>query len=466
MYRETSVALERVRDDILARATEAEPLGAYASADRVYYLFLEEQGVLSGTVTINSESRVSSLTPDLPLYDWHEREMRQMRGIVFDAHPDPRPLYFSCGEEPPALTAQGKGVSIVVVGPVHAGVIEPGRFTFSTGGETTIHLDAQLGYSHRNLERYFEGRDAVESAYYLGRICGGCSVARSWAYARALEQLAGFQCDEPSELARLTFAELERLYNHVFDLANCASAAGYGRGLTAGLGLKERILRLCGQVADHRLLFDAVQPGGVRANVLQSPQALRADLFALRSDIDRFTDELFDNGSVVRRFEGAGIVTAETARVFGAVGPARRASGGIIDVRTFSPYGAYRSLRVAPAIADGGDVLARCEVKRQEIGTSFILLDECLATLNDLAPSPSRSVHPGEGTMTGVVEGPRGAETVSIETDGRGRLRRLHAISASYRNWPIVVRAMEDNIIPDFPLINKSFNLCYSCADR
>lgn len=466
MYRETAVPLARLQERILTEASAREPLGAYASADRLYYLFLEEDGVLAATVTLGPQALVPSLTSTLPLFDWHEREMRQQQGILFAAHPDPRPLFAAGSEVPEALTAQGKGVSIVVVGPVHAGVIEPGRFTFSTGGETVIHLEAQLSYAHRGLERFLEGREAVEAAYYLGRLCGGCSAARSWAYARALEELAGSECADSAEHARVVFAELERLYNHLFDLASAASGAGYGRGLTVGLGLKERVLRLCAEAAGHRLLFDAICPGGVRDGVLRNPTELRAQLRAMRGEVDRFTGELFENGSVVRRFEGAGVLTPERARAFGAVGPARRASGGTIDVRNYAPYGDYRQLGVRPAHASAGDVFARCDVKRQELAESFRLLDESLAALEDAPPCIPQPLAPGQGNVTTVVEGPRGAESVSVETDARGRLLRLHAISASYRNWPVVVEAMEGNIMPDFPLINKSFNLCYSCADR
>lgn len=465
MYREQQIPLPRVREHIVSAAQTSEPLGAFASAGRVYYLFLERQGVLGATVTLGGLP-LPSLAADVPLYDWHEREMRQLQGIVLEAHPDPRPLFFGSDGPPRAMTAEGKGVNVVVVGPVHAGVIEPGRFTISTGGETTIHLDAQFSYSHRNLERFFEGRDAVKAAWHVGRICGGCSVSRSWAYACALEHLAGVECDEQSEYARLVFAELERIYNHVFDLSSCAAGAGYGRGQAAGLGLKERVLRLCSDIADHRLLFDAVQPGGVRPGVLQEPSSLQADLRVLRSEIGRFAEDLFENRTVMRRFEGAGVLTAEIARVFGAVGPARRASGGEIDVRLFSPYGVYGKLGINRAGARAGDVAARCSVKRDEIAESFRLIQLALGELGKSPVAPPKDVAIGEGAITTATEGPRGAETISIECDRAGRLKRLHAISASYRNWPVVVRAMEDNIFPDFPLVNKSFNLCYSCADR
>lgn len=464
-YRETRAPLAQVRDYVTNAARTSEPLGAFANGDCVRYLFLECAGVHAVTALLDREP-LPSLASDLPLYDWHEREMRQKQGVTLHGHADARPLFIEDGNPPQARTARGEALSTVVVGPVHAGVIEPGRFTFTTGGETNLLLDSQFSFAHRDIERFLEGRDALQAAWHVARICGSCSVSRSWTYAGALEQLAGVECDRQSDYARLIFAELERLYNHLFDLGVSAAGAGYGRGQAIGLGLKERVMRLCASAGGHRLLFDAVQPGGVRESVLNERASLREELPALRSDVDRFIEELFENRSVMRRFEGAGSVNAKTARALGAVGPAARASGGTMDVRSFAPYGAYRHLDVRAAGARSGDVAARCSVKRDEIMESFRLLDLALTELGSAAIPPPKKFAAGEGAITAATEGPRGAETLSIECDRSGRLLRIHVISASYRNWPLVVRAQDGNIIPDFPLINKSFNLCYSCMDR
>ena len=163
-------------------------------------------------------------------------------------------------------------------------IIEPGRFTFSCSGEAVLHLDAQLTYSHRGVESALEGRAALEAAPAVARICGGCSAARSWAYAIALEELAGFACDETSELARVVIGELERVHNHLFDLASSSAGAGYGVGQMAGMGLKEHALRLCALATGHRLLFDAIQPGGVRTGVVSDPETLRREIARLREE--------------------------------------------------------------------------------------------------------------------------------------------------------------------------------------
>jgi Ni,Fe-hydrogenase III large subunit len=443
------------------------PLGAYAGARSVHYLFAGADGLLDlQAARPSGDGALPALAAAYPVFDWDEREMRDVHGVAFAGSPNPRPLFIDEAGRPPALTAEGEGVTVIVVGPVHAGIIEPGRFTFSSGGETVIHLDAQLSYSRRGVEAALAGSDAVAAAPRVARICAACSAARSWAYARALEELAGFACDERSEYARVAAAELERIYNHLFDLASTAAGAGYGYSQTHGLGLKERAHALCAAGFGHRFLFDAIVPGGVRAGVLQEPQRLRVDAASLRRDARAFVRALLSNVSVLRRFEGAGVLTAQTARAFGAVGPARRASGGTVDLRELSAYGAYAALRPAVPAENAGDVAARVRVKAEELDVAFDLVDRALDALNGAAPPPPAAVTPGAGTAAGVTEGPRGAETIALRCDAGGALARIDVRSASFRNWPVVLRAMEGNIVPDFPLVNKSFNLCYACVDR
>jgi Ni,Fe-hydrogenase III large subunit len=456
-------------DDIAVRCREGMPLGAYAAGGDAHYLFLEPGGPLAVTFPLESEAGLHSFANTVPLFAWDEREMSDERGVRFADLPDPRPFRAHGGTMPAAVVASGTGLMHMVVGPVHAGIIEPGRFTFSSGGESVVYLDAQLGYGHRGVERALEGAAAVDAARRVARICGGCSAARSHAYALALEELAGLTVAPEVELGRLVVCELERIYNHLADLAASSAGAGWAPGFANGMALKERAMRACAQVSGHRLLFDAIVPGGLSAGVLRSPEELRVELSELADDVERYVGGLFGNGSVVSRWLHTGGVPHEIARAFGAVGPAHRASHGQRDVRTFASYGAYRRLMVNVSSHTGGDVFARCSVKRDELQESFRLVEEALTTLDDAAPGSAHDVLevvPARGTAIAVVEGPRGAETLALHVDGTGRLERLHAISASYRNWPLVVRAMEGNIIPDFPLVNKSFNLCYACVDR
>jgi len=449
--------------EIIRESTHAIPIGAYATSSAAHYLFLGHSSSYDVRFEFDRmERNLRSVSAVLPLLAWDEREMAQEYALTFEGLPDSRPLRGEDSAMPSPIIASGEGLMHLVVGPVHAGIIEPGRFTISSGGETVVYLDAQLGYAHRGVERHLEGRDPIEAAYLVARICGGCSAARSYAYALALEQLSGVTCPAEIDFARTIFAELERIYNHLADLAACASAAGWNPGFTRGMGLKERAMRLCAVSGGHRLLFDAIVPGGVRISQMD----IAEEVEALRRDVESYLAALFGNGSVLSRWRGAGVLSSETASVCGAVGPAHRASGGKFDARTFAGYGAYRMLAPRTAHADSGDALARCEVKRDELRDSFRLLAAALQLLDGTAVKSTMHLQVQPGRAIGMVEGPRGRELVAVHVGGDGKLERVHVISASYRNWPLVARAMDGNIVPDFPLVNKSFNLCYACADR
>jgi Ni,Fe-hydrogenase III large subunit len=452
--------------DVVAECANGIPAGAYADAGFAHYVFLGAAGPYARSCPLGSERRLNAASQAVPLFSWDEREMAQEWGVRFVGMPDDRPLHASHGEMPAARTASGDGIMRFVVGPVHAGIIESGRFTFSSGGETVVHLDAQLGYGHRGVERALAGTAAVEAAAKVARICGGCSAARSYAYALALEALAGVEPEPEIDLARLIAAELERVYNHLADVAACASGAGYAAGFARGMALKERAMRLCREACGHRLLFDAIAPGGLGRPMLEDRLQFGSELADLERDVAAYLKGLFANASLTSRWERAGVVPPDTLQAFGAVGPAARAGGGSLDLRTFAPYGAYRRIDCAVAGATASDAFARAAVKRDELVESLTLIRRALHELGTAELPPSQFVEPRAGIALTAVEGPRGTEFVAVHADERGVIERLHVISASYRNWPLVARAMENNIVPDFPLVNKSFNLCYACADR
>ena len=424
-------------------------LGAFADAERRHYL-----GLVDGTMTdLHLPLNGTSMAAEFPMLAIDEREMIERYAVSLSGMPQD-------------VVVEGRGLTTFVVGPVHAGIIEPGRFTFHSGGESIVHLEAQFGFSHRGVEAFLEGRDAVASAWHVARICAACSVARSWAYARLLESFNEMIIDDASEFARIICAELERAYNHTFDLGVAAAGAGYGYGLTRALELKERFARINLRAFGHRYLFDAVLPGGIRAESLIDRRVLRSDLRALHSDVKKFAEQLFGHHELMSRFSRAGVLPHETALAFGAVGPALRASGGAFDARCDAPYGRYAQIIPVQANAHEGDVAARVRVKYDELQESMRLIDVAFEHLGDRPIPLPQEVRATSGESTAMTEGPRGAEIMSLRTDEKGQVRRLHAISASYRNWPLVTRAMEANIVPDFPLVNKSFNLCYACGDR
>ena len=438
---------------------------------------------------------VPSLTTAVPAANWHEREMRDLFGIVPVGHPDPRPLVVHDGwppgafplrkafdgsrrvvveaaaEELPHLVAEGEGVFEIPVGPIHAGIIEPGHFRFSSVGETVLQLDARLFYTHRGLEKRMEGLLPLDAFYVAERICGVCSVAHGLGYCEALEQIAGVSVPPRARLVRGIALELERLYNHVGDIGNVCAGASFHYGSTTGMRLKERLQQMNERLAGNRFLRGLVVPGGVRLDLTgELISILAATLSATLSGLDGLMERIEENPSVVDRFDDTGILAHQAALDLAVAGVAARASGVDRDARRDHPQGVFASpdppeLHVMTASA--GDVNARVAVRAMEARESIRLLGELLRRL---APGPLRVdlAEPLPGGRIGIsaIESPRGEAIHWLRTDVRGRVERYHLRSPSYHNWPAVALAAETAIVPDFPLVNKSFELCYSCTDR
>jgi hypothetical protein len=292
---------EIFRDRVAEACADGVPLGAYADDHALHYLFLAAQGPYALSHRFDETRIAKAVSGACPALAWDEREMAQERAVHFEDLPDPRPFRWHDGAMPPAVVAHGSGLMHFVVGPVHAGIIEPGRFTFSSGGETLVHLDAQLGYSYRGVERALEGGSAAASAPKVARICGGCSASHSFGYALALEALAGVRVCAEVDLARLVIAELERIYNHVADLAASSAGTGWGVGFARGMALKEEAMRLCAIAGGHRLLFDAVVPGGVAAFALDDRRRIAVEVVKLESHSERFVHALFGQLTLAKR---------------------------------------------------------------------------------------------------------------------------------------------------------------------
>jgi Ni,Fe-hydrogenase III large subunit len=394
----------------------------------------------------------------------------------------------------------------VPVGPIHAGIIEPGHFRFSTIGERILHLDARLFFTHRGLEKSAEGLPAGRALVVAEHLCGVCSAANAVAYCQAVEALAGPAAGAlPPRAAgvRAVALELERLYNHVGDIGNVCAGVGFAAGAMHGARLREALLRLNETVLGHRYLRYVCAPGGVRRGL--SPrfaEGLARELHKLRREFDRFCDLLADEDSLQERLLGTGVLPRAAAVALGAVGVAARASGVDVDLRRDLPYGAYArhqdefgepgawpaprrgglgpwrigrtqadvGFRGVPTYA-AGDVRARVQVRIDETHRSFLLLQALLEPLREEPPArePLRvPLGPLAADRAGVgwTESPRGASVHWLMADTAGRVLRYHARTASFANWPCVALAAPGNMVPDFPLINKSFELCYACCDR
>jgi Ni,Fe-hydrogenase III large subunit/Ni,Fe-hydrogenase III component G len=426
----------------------------------------------------------------VPAALWDEREVKDLFGIVPIGHPDPRRLVLherypggyhplrkdvAAGTAPPIgdrryvpFEAHGAGIYQLPVGPIHAGVIEPGHFRFSAVGERVLHLDARLFYTHRGLEKIVEGRTFEGALPLVERSCGVCTVTHALAYSLAVESLTGTSVPERARWGRVLLAELERLYNHVGDLGNICAGVGFQPGV-ARLGLlKERLLRLNDGVVGHRYLMGSVGPGGLRIDLdAEGVRSLAADLDAVSRELAGAVRTVIRSEGVMNRFRGTGVVAPALARALGATGAAAKASGLGDDLRRDAPYGAYADLDVAATVASTGDVAARFHVRAQEAHDAIGLVSRALARLG---PGPIRvplTAEPAPGaTALGAAEGPRGASRVWLRAGAGGTVDRFHLRSASFANWPVVVTAVPGDLVPDFPLINKSFELCYACTDR
>lgn len=369
-------------------------------------------------------------------------------------------------EDYPFVRVQGDGVHEIAVGPVHAGIIEPGHFRFSVVGEKVLRLEQRLGYVHKGIEKRFEQLSAREAHRLAARVSGDSAVAFSWAYCMALESACGTAVPPRALALRALALERERIANHLGDLGALGNDAGFGLGLAQFMRLKEDLLRVNAQAFSARYLMDYVVPGGVAGDVdAQSAQTILTHCAALEDEVRALREIYDEHAGMQDRFRTCGIVTPALARQLGLVGLAARASGQAADLRADLPLPPYHGLAVKPALQQAGDVAARVAVRFDELIESLRL---CWLLLQNLPAGEIRVALPDAaraGVAYGLVEGWRGPVFVALEAGADGRVRRCHPHDPSVQNWPLLEHAVIGNIVPDFPLINKSFNLSYSGQD-
>lgn len=369
-------------------------------------------------------------------------------------------------ENYPFVSVAGDGVHEIAVGPIHAGIIEPGHFRFSVVGEKVLRLEQRLGYTHKGTDKLFT-RCRIADGYRLaGRISGDSTVAFAWAYCMAVEAATATQIPPRAQWLRALLLERERVANHLGDLGALGNDAGLAVGMAQFTLLKEDWVRLNDQLFGHRFMMDRIVPGGTAADLdasgiaLMMTQCVRieAEVRALRIIYD-------EHAGLQDRFMSAGRVLPKMAAELGLCGLAGRASAQASDVRADQPVTPYAQLDVRMATHRDGDVAARVFVRFEEIFESIRLLREIA---QQVPPGPTAgplSEQFTDGLGIGWVEGWRGPVLVAIENDAHGRILRCHCHDPSWQNWPILQHAIMGNIVPDFPLINKSFNLSYSGHD-
>lgn len=401
-----------------------------------------------------------------------ERAISSLFGLAAVGAPDTRP-WLDHGvwtDAPPSapyafLPAEGEGLHQVAVGPVHAGIIEPGHFRFTANGEHVVRLEQRLGYVHKGIEALMQGATLERATKLAGRTSGDSTVAYAFAFAQAAE--AGLQVTAPPRAAylRALMAELERLANHFGDIGAICNDASFSL-MHAQTGiLRERVLRAAESCFGHRLIMDMIVPGGVARDIApEGVAALRGMLAEMRKVFPHLVELYDDTTSLQDRTVTTGIVKPEYARQFGAGGYVGRASGRAFDARRALRYAPYNELAFDVPVLEAGDVNARVWIRIREVEQSLTLIEQILDRL-PLGEIMTAIDAKGPCEGLALVEAFRGDVLVWLRLDPSGRVARCHLRDASWFQWPLLETAIEGNIVADFPLCNKSFNCSYSGHD-
>jgi Ni,Fe-hydrogenase III large subunit/Ni,Fe-hydrogenase III component G len=370
-------------------------------------------------------------------------------------------------EDYPFVQVEGQGVHEIPVGPVHAGIIEPGHFRFSIIGERVLRLEEHLGYVHKGIEKRFESMTVQQGAKLAGRVSGDSTVAYAWAYAMAAESVAKVTPTNRAIWMRALLLERERVANHLGDLGYLGNDVALAFGFAQFWILKEQVLRNNATLFGHRYLMDKIAPGGVSVNLdVEGKSLIEQECDMLEKQVRLLRGIYDEHAGLQDRFITTGIVEPKLAAQLGLCGLAGRASAQAWDARVQFACAPYDKLDVQMATYRNGDVAARAIVRFDELFESLRLQRDILANLihEDEASTLIEKLPPN-GFGIGMVEGWRGEVMVAIHTDAQGNLTRVHPHDPSWQNWPVLEHAVVNDIVPDFPLINKSFNLSYSGQD-
>ncbi|RMH20612.1 MAG: Ni,Fe-hydrogenase III large subunit [Gammaproteobacteria bacterium] len=461
---------------------------------RLYAMFVHPEGHLLCRTSLSGEKPViPSHTSSYPVADRMERHVRDLWGIRFEQSEDERrwtrhqawdedeyPLtheYDSIEKETkktraPADSAypfsriEGNSVYQIPVGPVHAGIIEPGHFRFHAVGETILQLEERLGYVHKGIEKIAIGRDVDSLLRLAGRVSGDSTVSHAWAAAMAIENALEMTLPDDIVKMRAILSERERIANHLGDVGAICNDVGFAFMQMQFSRLREEWQRTNHQQFGHRLLMDRVVPGGVCLDATPNPDILMKELEHIRSTVEELSVIIEDSPSLSDRLVGTGILKITDARELGVTGYVGKASGIDFDLRRQQPYPPYDAIEVPARIDTEGDVAARVRIRLGEIMDSLQLLERLYQALD--VPSEWRIALPeisSELSGIGYVESWRGEIITFVRLDQQGRVARFFPRDPSWFLWPALERLIDGNIVPDFPVCNKSVNASYSGHD-
>ncbi len=484
------VGIDAFRSEVLGAVAEGCRIvslhGAPGGGDaiRLVAILADDRAGELRAVAADPGDAYPALTPDCPQAGGFEREIAEQWGVKPLGHPWLKPLRFHRslrpgrdawgrdGSAPPSpsvmdfFRVEGEGIHEVAVGPVHAGIIEPGHFRFQCHGERVLHLEISLGYQHRGVERALMGGPHPRTIHQMETLAGDTTIGHALAHCQALEALAGCRVPARGQALRAVALELERLANHTGDLGAMAGDVGFLPTSSFCGRLRGDFLNMTAMLCGNRFGRGLVRPGGTAFDVDAGLLAeLRRRLDETFRDVSGAVNLLWETASVMARFENTGSVSAERAAELGLVGPAARASGLEIDVRRDFPSGIYRFAQLPLSGFDSGDVFARAYVRWLEIQRSVEFIRGQIASLPGGAVRAACGPAAAGATVVSLQEGWRGEIAHVASTEGAGRFARYKVVDPSFHNWMGLAMALRDQEISDFPLCNKSFNLSYCGHD-
>lgn len=460
---------------------------------KIFYVFgvEEENKLIVPFLVIKNSSEFPSMTNQIHELLWYEREIYSFFGLMPTNYPglqriilhenwpnnlfpmrkdfrwDNRPKI--ADEEYKFKIIAGEGIYELPVGPIHAGIIEPGHFRFSVAGEEIVSLEARLGYVHKGSEKLFETLPIDEKIKLSERISGDTSFTHALAFTQSLEKLAEIEVPERANYLRVIFSELERLANHFNDIGFIMMDTSYTFGGASGSRLREVVMRINELLTGSRFLRGVNIIGGVTVDLTDAIKVdLKKQLSALKKDYQEVMEVALDSTSMINRLIGSGILNKQIALDHGVVGIPARGLGIKKDTRKNNPYATYNKLKFNVITEDSGDVYARFMVRVNEVYESISLIEQSLELLSSgKTISSSKAVKLKKNALAvGITEGWRGEIVYFVMTDDKGEITRVSARDPSFLNWAAISYAVEGNVVPDFPLINKSFNLSYSGNDK
>lgn len=463
-----------------------------SSSFTINYVFglIGKNEFLTITTPVNSDNSFLSLGATFRVFAGYENEIMTMFGLTPVGHPGARstvihanwpkdvfPLRKSTkwNERPamiedfsyPFFEVQGEGMYQIPVGPVHAGIIEPGHFVFSVLGEEIQQLDAQLGYVHKGVEKLFENLDVAKHLTLAERVSGDSTVSHALAYAEAYESMCNISVPERAQYLRVIFAEMERVANHLNDIGFIMLDTAYAFGGSNGSRLRERVMQFAEKLTSSRFMRSTIVIGGVAKDISETLLTeLSDELKAIEIDYNEVIRIAEKSITLNQRVVNTGKLKLEIARDYGVVGVPLRACGVAKDARKDFPYAAYSKLDVSVATREEGDVSARLWVKIYEVYASITLIRSAIAEIPKGAiMSADKKELPASAVGVGIVEGWRGDIVYVIKTDTHGKITRVKVRDPSFLNWQAFPHVVEGEMVPDFPLCNKSFNLSYTGND-